>query len=157
MSLLTPVAVFLGGLSFLPKLNKYIVALDKWLQKVTRGKLSVVNIAGLQSLMLTVPGRKSGILRSTPLLCVPRGDDFLIAGSNWGAPEPPVWVGNLEAAGEATITFKGTEHRVRATYLQGEDRAAAWTHMLATWPNYAKYEKRTTREIKVFELSRFSG
>lgn len=156
MRLFTPIAIFLGGLSWLPKLNRYIVALDKLLQRITRGKLSLVNLAGMNSIMLTVPGRKSGIPRSTPLLTIPRGDDFLVAGSNWGAPQPPAWVGNLEAAGRATVTFKGVEREVTATYLRGDARADAWAYMLKSWPNYAKYEQRTNREIKVFQLSGFS-
>ena len=39
--------------------------------------------------MLTVIGRKSGIPRQTPLLCVPYGDDILIAGSNFGSDKQP--------------------------------------------------------------------
>ena len=40
-----------------------------------------------------------------------------------------------------------------AEELAGADRDAAWRTMLATWPNYAKYEQRTDRQIKVFELA----
>jgi hypothetical protein len=45
---------------------------------------------------------------------------------------------------------------VRATELHGDDRAAAWQTMLATWLNYAKYEQRTERTIPVFRLVRTS-
>jgi hypothetical protein len=34
--------------------------------------------------------------------------------------------------------------------LTGDEREAAWKHMLKTWPNYAKYAERTDRTIPVF-------
>ena len=77
----------------------------------------------------------------------------LIAGSNWGQPREPLWVGNLEAAMAGELRFKGRTRRFTARRLTGEERAVAWKVMNATWPNYAKYEQRTHRTIKVFELT----
>jgi deazaflavin-dependent oxidoreductase (nitroreductase family) len=50
------------------------------------------------------------------------------------------------------VRIGGVESRRTARLLEGEERAAAWKVMLAVWPNFAKYEQRTDREIKVFEL-----
>jgi deazaflavin-dependent oxidoreductase (nitroreductase family) len=67
----------------------------------------------------------------------------------------PMWVGNLRAAeGAATVQVGRQRFPVRATELTGAERAAAWSTMLATWPNYAKYEERTTRTVPVFRLER---
>ena len=68
MGLLTPLAIRIGAISWMPKLLPQIVWTDRRLQKVTRGRVSVLDIAGLPNLTLTVVGRKSGIPRSTPLL-----------------------------------------------------------------------------------------
>ncbi len=100
-----------------------------------------------------MPGRKSGVLRSTPLLCVPHGDGWLIAGTNWGAPTPPLWVGNLAAADEPLVTFKGRTVAADARLLAGPERDEKWAMMLETWPNYAKYAERTNRELPVFWLT----
>jgi F420H(2)-dependent quinone reductase len=129
MGLLTPLAIRIGALSWLPKLLPRVVWTDKLLQRLTRGRITILDLAGLPNLMLTVVGRGSGIPRSTPLLCVPYGESFLVAGSYFGGPRQPVSV-------------------------TGEARDVAWQHMLKTWPNFAKYEERTSREIKVFELTR---
>lgn len=153
MGLLTPVAVRVGAISWMPKLLPQIVWTDKQIQRATKGRLTILDVAGLPNLMLTVTGRKSGIPRSTPLLCVPRGETILVAGSNFGGPVEPMWVKNIEANPDVTIRMKGVTTPMRARHLEGEDRAAAWTHMLATWPNFAKYEQRTDRRIKVFELT----
>ncbi|MFN2537164.1 MAG: nitroreductase family deazaflavin-dependent oxidoreductase [Mycobacteriales bacterium] len=153
MGLLTPVAVQLGSISWMPKLLPQIVFVDKLIQHGTRGKLTILDVAGLPNIMLTVTGRKSGLPRSTPLLCVPHGDAILIAGSYFGGPKEPLWVRNMEADPDVTVRFKGKTSEMRARLLEGDERADAWQAMLKTWPNFAKYEERTDRHIKVFELS----
>ena len=155
MGLLTPVAIRIGAIPWMPKLLPQIVWFDKSLHKVTRGWLTVLDLAGLPNVYLTVRGRKSGVERTTPLLCVPDGDTILIAGSYFGGPKTPLWVGNLRAAdGAAKVQFGRQRFAVHATELTGAERAAAWQTMLETWPNYAKYEAATDRVIPVFRLSR---
>jgi deazaflavin-dependent oxidoreductase (nitroreductase family) len=155
MGLLTPLAVRIGSIPWLPRFLPQIVWFDTTLQKVTRGRVTVLALAGLPGLNLTVKGKKSGIERTTPLLCVPDGDTILIAGSYFGGPKTPLWVANLRAAdGEATVHHGRQTFRVRATELRDAERAVAWQTMLATWPNYAKYEERTDRLIPVFRLTR---
>lgn len=153
MGLLTPIAVKLGSFSWMPRFLPQITWLDKQLQRLTRGRVGFVDLAGLPSLMLTVPGRKSGIPRSTPLLCVPYGAGWLIAGSSFGAPKPPAWAGNLRAA--ETVTVRHRRRDVTATWreLEGEERANAWAAMNVIWPNYQKYADRTDRGIPVFHLT----
>jgi deazaflavin-dependent oxidoreductase (nitroreductase family) len=155
MGLLTPLAVRIGSWSVTPKFLPQITATDKFIQKVSRGRVTILDIAGLPNLMLTVIGRKSGQPRSTPLLAVPRGESWLIAGSNFGGPKQPVWVVNIEANPECRITVKGKTHDMTARRLEGQEREEAWEFMIRTWPNYRLYEQRTEtqRKIKVFELS----
>lgn len=156
MGLLTPLAVRIGSWPATPKLLPQIVAADKRLQKATRGRVTILDIAGLPNAMLTVRGRKSGQPRSTPLLTVPRADgrSYLVAGSNFGGPKQPVWVVNLAANPDAELRVKGRTYPVHGRELKGEDRAEAWEEMLAVWPNYRLYEERTDRIIRVFELTR---
>lgn len=154
MGLLTPLAIRIGAIPWMPKLLPQVVWLDTNLHRVSGGRLTVLDIAGLPNLNLTVKGKKSGIERTTPLLCVPDGDTVLIAGSYFGGPKMPLWVGNLRAAGSGRIEFRKETYPVRATELEGADRAAAWATMVRTWPNYAKYEERTDRLIPVFRLER---
>jgi deazaflavin-dependent oxidoreductase (nitroreductase family) len=155
MGLLTPLAVRMGAIPWLPRFLPQIVWLDKTLHRVSRGRFTLLDLAGLPNLNLTVKGKKSGIERTTPLLCVPDGDTILIAGSYFGGPKTPLWVGNLRAAGGAATIELGRERfQVHASELTGADRAAVWHTMLETWPNYAKYEARTDRTIPVFRLTR---
>lgn len=154
MGLLTPLARRVGALSWMPKLLPQVVAVDTTLQRVTRGRVSILDIAGLPNLTLTVAGRKSGIPRSTPLLCVPHDGGWLVAGSYFGGPKMPLWVHNLRASGTVEIRQRGRTVTVRWRELDGDERARMWQVMLRTWPNYATYEKRTDRTIPVFLLDR---
>ena len=155
MGLFTPLAIRIGALEFMPKLLPQVVWVDTRLHKYSGGRVTVLDIAGLPNLNLTVRGRKSGVERTTPLLCVPDGDTILIAGSYFGGPKMPLWVGNLRAAnGEARVELSKQKFAVTARELAGPERAEAWQHMLRTWPNYAKYEQRTDRLIPVFRLTR---
>lgn len=154
---LRPLAVRVGAVSWMPRLLPQIVWTDKLLQRATRGRVTILDIAGLPNLMLTVTGRKSGLPRSTPLLCVPDGDRVLIAGSYFGGPREPIWVKNIEANPEVTIHFRNRTDALVARPLVGEERAEAWCTMVGVWPNFLRYEQRTSREIKVFELRPAAG
>lgn len=146
-------AVVVGKQPWMPQHLPKVVAVDMRLQKATRGKVSVLDVADLPNLTLTVAGRKSGIPRSTPLLCVPDGGTWLVAGSYFGAPAMPVWVHNLRAASTATVSVKGRRHEVVAEELEGAAREEAWATMVRTWPNFTLYAQKTDRVIPVFRLT----
>lgn len=152
MGMLTPLAIKIGALSWMPRLLPQITWLDKLLQRVTGGRLSILRIAGLPNLMLTVVGRKSGVPRSTPLLCVPYRDGHLVAGSNFGGQKSPAWVVNVRAADQVRVRVGSVEHEAVPREITGAERDEVWEHMLLTWPNYAKYAERTDRLIPVFLL-----
>jgi len=145
-------AIMIGSWAWVPNYLAQITTFDKFLQRKTKGAWSLLRLAGLPGVVLTVVGRKSGLPRSTPLLCTPYRGGVLIAGSNFGGPTLPVWVGNLRAAGHAWVRFRGTETEMVARELEGEERAEAWDTMLQTWPNYRLYAERTDRVIPVFLL-----
>jgi len=70
--------------------------------------------------LLTVRGRTSGELRSTPLAII-EADGRRWIWSPWGDVH---WVRNLRAAGQGTITVRRTEHEVRAVELDPTQRVA---------------------------------
>jgi deazaflavin-dependent oxidoreductase (nitroreductase family) len=156
MSLLTPVGVRIAALPVMPRFLPQIVKTDKRLLALTKGKLSVLDLAGLPNITLTTIGRRSGLARPAQLLAVPREDgSWLTAGSNFGQEAQPVWVLNVEANPEVEVTRKGRTTPMLARKLDGAERQAARDEMLAVWPNIELYEQRTAggREIKIFHLT----
>ena len=117
----------------------------------TGGRLGS-KLMGMHMLLLTTTGRKSGLPRTLPLACFPDGDDLVVVGSNNGQAQHPAWFMNLQQDPEARIHFGRDERRVRAEVATGEERARLWTWLVDQNSMYAKYEKRTTREIPVVVL-----
>ena len=64
-----------------------------------------------------------------------------------------MWVKNIEANPDVTVRYRRRTTAMVARRLEGDERAAAWSHLLKTWPNFAMYEERTDRRIKVFLLT----
>jgi deazaflavin-dependent oxidoreductase (nitroreductase family) len=154
MNPIRSLAIRLGGQPWLPRLSDPIVRLDKLLQRATGRRVTLLTLAGIPELMLTVPDRMTGQQRSTPLVCAPHAHGWVVAGSNWGQDTPPHWVENLDMAPVATVTFRGNETTVVPRRAKGAERDALWQTMLDTWPNFARNAERAHREIPVFVLER---
>lgn len=157
MGLLTPLAARIGALPWVPRLLPQITRLDRGLQRISRGYVGLLDLAGLPNIMLTVYGRVSGEPRSTPLLCVRDGAHLLIAGSAFGTPRTPQWARNLRAASTALVEKAGRTVEVEAEELTLHERDRAWALMCLVWPNFALYEQRTDRLIPVFRLTPVAG
>ena len=92
-----------GHTQWFSDLGKDLVPLDRAVQRVSGGKLSLVGENTVTQLLLTTTGRKTGRSRTTPLLYAPDGDAFVVVGSNWGQDTHPAW----------TLQFDGKPHRDR--------------------------------------------
>jgi deazaflavin-dependent oxidoreductase (nitroreductase family) len=109
---------------------------------------------GTTILLLSTRGRRSGELRTTPLIHRTDGERWVVVASKGGAPQHPSWFENLQADPDATIEVRGEEIPVRASVAEGEERARLWSLMCEVWPAYDDYQAKTTREIPVVVLSR---
>jgi len=103
-------------------------------------------------LLLNTVGRKSGKKRTSPLLYVMDGEDFVIIASKGGAPTHPAWYLNLRANPEATVEVGGREVRVRAEETNSEEKARLWQKMVEMYPTYDDYQMKTQREIPLLVL-----
>ena len=103
-------------------------------------------------LLLNTVGRKSGKKRTTPLLYVMDGEDFVIIASKGGAPTHPAWYLNLRSNPEVTVEVGDREVRVRAEEADPEEKARLWQKMVEMYPAYDGYQKKTEREIPLLVL-----
>ena len=81
---------------------------------------------GVQTLLLTTRGRKSGSLRRTPLIYGRSGEDYVIVASVGGKPQHPGWFHNLVAEPDVTIQVMADEMPGRARVAEGEERERLW-------------------------------
>ena len=103
-------------------------------------------------LLLNTVGRKSGKKRTSPLLYVKDGEDFVIIASKGGAPTHPAWFLNLKANPQATVEVGDREVRVRAEEADAEEKARLWQKMVEMYPTYDDYQTKTKREIPLLVL-----
>jgi len=107
------------------------------------------------ALLLTTVGRKSGKIRTLPLLYRKAGDRYVIIASKGGADENPGWFVNLRAADEAEIQVRHDKFKIKSRVAEGVEREELWKEMTAMHPDYDEYQTRTTRVLPVVVLERF--
>lgn len=110
--------------------------------------------AGMNALVLTTVGKKSGEPRSTPVGWFPGGDgSWIIVASAAGAPKNPAWYYNLAANPDrVTVELAGRTVSVTPVELHGDERAAAWRGIVEAAPRFAQYETKTDRVMPVIRL-----
>lgn len=119
--------------------------------RATGGKVGG-KVQGSPVLLLETVGRKSGKKRTTPLLYLPDGRNMVVVASKGGAAKHPAWWLNLRANPKTTVQVGPHNIEVDAEETVGEDRERLWRRLVAMYPGYADYQRRTEREIPVVRL-----
>jgi deazaflavin-dependent oxidoreductase (nitroreductase family) len=89
-----------------------------------------------------------------------RGQGRRLAGRRFGCrrPEGPGLYHNIAAhPDQVEIETAGRRVDVVAEQLHGTEREEAWRQITATVPRFAKYEKKTDRELPIIRLAPRSG
>jgi deazaflavin-dependent oxidoreductase (nitroreductase family) len=142
--------------------GEYVPSTAKWVRdqveeyEASGGeRASTLRDTGLPIIIVTSRGNKTGKLRKTPLMRVEHAGEYLLVGSQGGAPRHPVWYYNLKADPKAVTIQDGPEPiDAEVRELDGEERATWWQRAVAAFPPYADYQKRTERLIPVFLATR---
>jgi deazaflavin-dependent oxidoreductase (nitroreductase family) len=85
-------------------------------------------------LLLNTVGRKSGKKRTSPLLYVMDGEDFVVIASKGGAPTHPAWYLNLRTNPDASVEVGDREVRVKTKEADSEEKARLWQKMVEMYP-----------------------
>lgn len=118
--------------------------------KATRGRLG--SSPGAPALLLTVPGRKTGQPRTTPLFYLPDADRCVVVASKAGDDRDPSWYLNLMKAGHATVQVRAETTQMYAKLATAEERTALWPQLVRNCPSLSDYQTRTEREFPVVIL-----
>jgi len=119
--------------------------------RATRGRV-MGKVGRAPVLLLTTTGRRSGQLRTAPVVFVADGERVVVIGSNAGNTHAPAWSHNLKANPAAEIEIRGERRRVSARVTEGEERERLWRMMNEQYAGFEDYEARTSRDIAVFAL-----
>jgi deazaflavin-dependent oxidoreductase (nitroreductase family) len=131
-----------------------------WLHRVARGRLDGGSAGGGAGggggpgvLMVTCPGRRTGVPRSTMVRFLEHDGGYLVWGTGAGSATEPDWFRNLRKAERARIEIGTRVVDVRPEVLGGAERDRVWHDVvLAEVPGVARYERKAGRTIPVAAL-----
>ena len=106
---------------------------------------------GLPVIIVTHIGNKTGAIRKTPLMRVKDGANYVLVGSQGGAPKNPEWVSNLRANPQVELRDRTEVSTMKAREVtNAAERARLWKIAVQAYPPYDDYQAKTTRKIPVF-------
>ena len=110
--------------------------------------------AGSPMILVHHVGAKSGVERVSPLVYLSDGGRLFVFASKGGADEHPAWYHNLVANPKTTVELGTETFDVVAKVLTGAERDAIYAKQAEAAPQFAEYQRKTTRVIPVVELER---
>ena len=130
--------------------------LDPLIFRATGGRMTSMGPPSMPMLTLTMKGRRSGKPRSVQLACIVHRGEYLVVASAMGQEKHPAWRYNLEANPEVEVQMTGERFAARALVLSDAEKEEVWPEIRRVLPQMKIYEKRTTRNIRVFRLERIA-
>ena len=126
---------------------------EKVWAKLNRGRTPLSGVL-VPSLVLHSIGAKSGLERSSELMCCPEpGGTWLITGSNFARDTHPAWTANLAAHPDVWISVKGKRFDVHADRIPDDKLDETWAFIERQWPGYRGYERSSGRTLRIFRLT----
>ena len=141
----------------MPLTGEYEPSTAAWARKQAEryeasGGAEATDLRGRPIIVLTSVGARTGKLRKTALMRVEHEGDYAVVASLGGAPKHPVWYHNLKANPHVELQDGATRRDYLAREVTGDEKATWWERAVETWPDYAKYQTKTSRQIPVFVL-----
>ncbi|MEN9646225.1 MAG: Deazaflavin-dependent nitroreductase [Actinomycetota bacterium] len=109
---------------------------------------------GLPMVLVTHTGAKSGVRRTTPLVCSRDGDTVVIIASMGGAPNNPAWYHNMVANPGVTVEVGSDTYEATVVVTEGDERQRLFDAQAAIMPFFNDYAASTSRVIPVLKLVR---
>lgn len=125
--------------------ERYLANPDGW----ATGKGSP---SGLPTLLLTVVGRKSGELRTTPLVFLQDGENMVVVASLAGYDQHPAWFLNVTANPECAVQCDRRRMKAVAHQASDEERKVLWPRLVALFPTWGYFQSQTDRPFGIVVL-----
>ncbi len=109
--------------------------------------------SGLPTLLLTTVGRKSGEMRTTPLVFLQDGDNMIVVGSLAGYDRHPAWYLNITSNPQAWVQLDRRKMAVTYRDVTDEERKALWPRLDKVFPAWGYFQKQTDRPFPIVILS----
>jgi F420H(2)-dependent quinone reductase len=142
----------------MPLTGEYEPSTSDWAREQTElfeqsGGTEGNTLRSMPIIVMTSVGARSGKLRKTPLMRVEQDGEYAVVASLGGAPKHPVWYPTLKQNPHVELQDGPVKRDYLAREVTGDEKATWWERAVAAYPDYADYQKKTTRESPVFVLT----
>ena len=143
---------------FARRVIKLMTAVNVRVYRLTRGRIGGTWRVGagwrnpVPICLLEHRGRRTGKLRTTPLVYLQDADRVVVVASQAGRQHHPLWFRNIEADPAVMVQIGGERRPMRARTADAEERAALWPRLVDLYSDYDSYQSWTDREIPVVIL-----
>lgn len=107
---------------------------------------------GVDSLLITTRGHRSGRLRRTALYYGRDGDRYVLV-----ATGDPAWYRNVLVNPAVVLQVRADSFAALARPAEACERARLWELMVGVFPKYAAYEREAGRPLPLVVVEPFSG
>lgn len=122
------------------------------LYRASGGRL-MGKVRGVPVLLLTVAGRKTGAMHTTPVSYFEDDGRFIVTGSAGGSASEPQWFRNLRKADLAQIEVGPRRIPVSVAIAGAGERDVLWTKLVGYAPFFANYQAKVERQIPMAILA----
>lgn len=131
---------------------KWLVKLNVFVYKLSGGRIGA-HAKGMQHILITTIGKKTGKPRTQALTSKIEGEHFYVVASNVGKESHPAWWYNLDANPSVQLQFEDRVRPMHASTLKGESRAEVWPRLVEYNYRWQDYQNGVSREIPVVKFS----
>ncbi len=143
---------------FARRVIKLMAAVNVRIYKLTRGRVGGTWRIGagwkdpVPICLVEHRGRRTGKLRTTPLVYLRDGERLVVVASQAGRPTHPLWYRNIEADPDVAVQVRGDRLPMKARTATAVERAELWPRLVDLYSDYDSYQSWTDREIPVVLL-----
>jgi deazaflavin-dependent oxidoreductase (nitroreductase family) len=118
------------------------------------GRIGGHGSGGTRVILVTVPGRRTGLSHTTAVGSFPYQGGYLVVGSGSASPTEPDWFRNLRKATRAEVQEGSRRFAAGIRVLTGAERDSAFHDVVvAQVPKYGTYEAKCGRPMPVAVLT----
>ena len=134
--------------------SRLVTRLHPIAYRLTGGRGPIGRVLGLEMVVLTTTGRRSGRPRAAPLFALRDGTTFLLVGTHGGEERLPDWVANLRVQPSATLRAGPAVVPVLAREPEpgSDEYRALWDRAVRAYPGYEEYRARRTTDPPIVVL-----
>ena len=134
------------------KVGKMLSRIHRFIYVLFKGRL-VSHRGGVNFLLLSTIGRRTGRTWTVPLLYIMDGTRPCVIASRGGHPEAPDWLLNIRAESRVRVQIGPVSWDGVAKIIAEDERARLWPVFVGYYGGYEGYQARTTRRFPIVVIT----